>query len=213
MTRTPMHDALHGRYTSLVKHCVHLQYPGDPGRHQRAVDLVRHPASLLTPKALSFCVALDVKLCPWRRCKHTKPVHCCFYLHASSSCCIRCMHERNRRSDQPYKTCDLQPQAPTCVEMTGTRGSACARRYRNQDGVAVYSDTALFQRNTAACPNKLKPNNTPVPSTGKSGLLGNVSGLLHPTLPPAVATHLNNFENNLTTAVASSPLSGLLLAR
>lgn len=76
----------------------------------------------------------------------------------------------------------------------------CARRYRNQDGVATYSDTALFQRNTAACPNKLKPNNTPV-STGKAGLIGDAAGLLHPTLPPAVAAHLNNFENNLTNAV------------
>ena len=65
--------------------------------------------------------------------------------------------------------------------------------------MATYSDTALFQRNTAACPNKLKPNNTPVSTPGKAGLLGD--GLLHPTLPPAVAAHLNNFENSMTNAV------------
>lgn len=70
-------------------------------------------------------------------------------------------------------------------------------RYRNQDGVAVYSDTALFQRNTAACPNKLKPINTPV-APAKAGLLGNAGNLLHPSLPANVAAHLNNFENNLT---------------
>ena len=78
--------------------------------------------------------------------------------------------------------------------------SPSTRRYRNQDGVAVYSDTALFQRNTAACPNKLKPINTPV-APAKAGLLGNAGNLLHPSLPPAVVNHLNNFENNLTSAV------------
>ena len=62
----------------------------------------------------------------------------------------------------------------------------------------MYSDTALFQRNTAACPNKLKPNNTPVAAPGKAGLLG---GVVHPSLPPAVVNHLNNFEGNLTSAV------------
>lgn len=47
--------------------------------------------------------------------------------------------------------------------------SLSTRRYRNQDGEAVYSDTALFVRNMAACPNKLKPRFTP--PSGLSSLL------------------------------------------
>ena len=60
----------------------------------------------------------------------------------------------------------------------------------------MYSDTALFTRNTAACPNKLKPNYTPPGSAGSKAL-----PLLSHTLPPAVAARLNNLENNLTSSV------------
>ena len=67
-------------------------------------------------------------------------------------------------------------------------------RYRNQDGEAVYSDTALFQRNTAACPNKLKPRYT---APGTKPML---PGFDH-VLPASVAAGLNTLESNLTSSV------------
>ena len=63
----------------------------------------------------------------------------------------------------------------------------------------MYSDAALFTRNTAACPNKLKPRYTP--NAGKSGLLGNAADLLDHTLPADVAARLNQLSNNLTSSV------------
>ena len=66
----------------------------------------------------------------------------------------------------------------------------------------MYSDTALFTRNTAACPNKLKPRFTP--NAGKSGLLDHAGGGLldHNNLLPAdVAARLNQLSSNLTTQV------------
>ncbi len=86
-------------------------------------------------------------------------------------------------------------------------------RYRNQDGEAVASDTALFSRNTAACPNKLKPNYTPgtpaptVPALPTKPILPNVlpagttgnAGL--PTLPANVAKNINNASAAITNQV------------
>ena len=63
----------------------------------------------------------------------------------------------------------------------------------------MYSDTALFQRNTAACPNKLKPRFTP--GAGKSGLLDHNAGVFDHVLPADVAARLNQASSSLTTSV------------
>ena len=63
----------------------------------------------------------------------------------------------------------------------------------------MFSDTALFTRNTAACPNKLKPRYTP--NAGKSGLLGGAAGVFDHALPADVAARLNQASSDLTTHV------------
>ena len=63
----------------------------------------------------------------------------------------------------------------------------------------MFSDTALFTRNTAACPNKLKPRYTP--NAGKSGLLDHTAGMFDHVLPADVAANLNRLSSNLTTKV------------
>ncbi len=85
-----------------------------------------------------------------------------------------------------------------------------ARRYRNQDGEAVVSDSALFTRNTVACPNKLKPRYTAPGAVsgkldlGKAGLPG-LSGLNIP-LPGAniQSNPMVQAVNNQITAATSA---------
>jgi hypothetical protein len=90
-----------------------------------------------------------------------------------------------------------------------------ARRYRNQDGEAVVSDSALFTRNTVACPNKLKPRYTaPTAASGKLGLdlgkagLPGLSGLNIPVPGANIAQIQNNpmvqAVNNHITAATSA---------
>ena len=65
----------------------------------------------------------------------------------------------------------------------------------------MYSDTALFTRNTAACPNKLKPiYNAPAPAAPVVHGLPNLLNHTH-TLPPNVAQGLNNASNTINTQV------------
>ncbi len=91
----------------------------------------------------------------------------------------------------------------------GARSRACPRRYRNQDGEAVPSDTALFVRDTAACPNKLMPKYTPPASPTPSP-----TATTRPTSSPAPSTTASatpaptttlNHKDAVVNAIVNSP--------